>query len=71
MEQHLDWNVHIKNAIPKLNRAIGLLSKIRHYIPKFLLKTIFSLIPILFMPAKCGVKIRNTLKNCQLCKTKQ
>ena len=38
MEQHLDWNVHIKNVIPKLNRAIGILSKIRHYLPKFLLK---------------------------------
>ena len=27
IEQHLDWNVHIKNVIPKLNRAIGILSK--------------------------------------------
>ena len=41
MEQHLDWNVHVKNVIPKLNRAIGILSKIRHYVPKFLLKTIY------------------------------
>ena len=28
MEQYQDWNVHIKNVIPKLNRAIGILSKI-------------------------------------------
>ena len=41
MEQHLDWNVHTKNVIPKLNRAIDILSKIRHYVPKFLLKTIY------------------------------
>ena len=41
MEQHLDWNVHIKNAVPKLNRAIGILYKIRHYVSKFLLKTIY------------------------------
>ena len=41
MEQHLDWNVHTKNVIPKLNRAIGKLSKIRHYVPKFLLKAIY------------------------------
>ena len=41
MEQQLDWNIHIKNVIPKLNRAIGILSKIRHYVPKFLLKTIY------------------------------
>ena len=28
MEQYQDWNVHIKNVIPKLNRAIGILPKI-------------------------------------------
>ena len=32
MEQHLDWNVHIMNVIPKLNRAIDILSKIQHYV---------------------------------------
>ena len=41
MEQHLDWNVYIKNVIPKLNRTIVILSKIRHYVPKLLLKTIY------------------------------
>ena len=35
------WESHFKNLIPKLNRAIGLLSKVRHYTPKFLLKTIY------------------------------
>ena len=40
IEHYLDWDVHVKNVIPKLNRAIGKLSKIRHYAPKFLLKTI-------------------------------
>ena len=30
-----------KNLIPKLNMAIGLLFKVRHYMPKFLLKTIY------------------------------
>ena len=41
IDQHLNWNEHIKNIIPKLSRAIGVLSKICHYIPKFLLKTIY------------------------------
>ena len=41
MERHLDWNVHTKNVIPKLNRAISILSKIRHYVAKVLLKTIY------------------------------
>ena len=34
------WETHFKNLIPKLNRAIGFLSKVRHYALKFLLKTI-------------------------------
>ena len=35
------WETHFKNLIPKLNTAIGFLSKVRHYTPKFLLKTIY------------------------------
>ena len=30
IDQHLNWNEHIKNIIPKLTRAIGILSKICH-----------------------------------------
>ena len=40
-DQHLNCNEHIKNIIPKLSRAIAVLLKICHYVPKFLLKTIF------------------------------
>ena len=36
IDQHLNWNEHIKNIITKLTRAIGILSKISHYLPKFL-----------------------------------
>ena len=32
IDQHLNWNEHIKNIIPKLSRAIGVLSKICHYV---------------------------------------
>ena len=39
LEEHLDWNLHINLLKCKLNRAIGILSKIRHYLPKFLLNT--------------------------------
>ena len=35
MEQYLDCNVSVENVTPKLNRAIGILSKIRDYAPKF------------------------------------
>ena len=41
IDQHLNWIEHIKNIISKLIRAIGILSKIRHYVPKFWLKTIY------------------------------
>ena len=41
LNDSLTWETHFKNLIPKLNRAIGLLSKVRHYTPKFLLKTIY------------------------------
>ena len=37
IDQHLNWNEHIKNIIPKLSRAISELFKIRHYEPNFLL----------------------------------
>ena len=35
IDQHLNWNEHIKNIISKLIRAIDILSKICHYVPKF------------------------------------
>ena len=41
LSDSLTWEIHFKNVQIKLNRAIGLLSKIRHYTPKFLLKTIY------------------------------
>ena len=35
MEQHLDCNASVENVTPKLNGAIGILSKIRDYAPKY------------------------------------
>ena len=40
LTQTLTWNTYILKLVPKLNRAVGLLSKIKHYSPKSLLKTI-------------------------------
>ena len=40
LNDSLSWDTHLNTLIPKLNRAIGLLAKIRHYTPKYLLKTI-------------------------------
>ena len=41
LTQTLTWNTYLLELIPNLNRAVGLLSKIRHYTPKSLLRTIY------------------------------
>ena len=41
LEENLEWNTYLNTLKLKLNRAIGLLCKIRHYVPKFLLKTLY------------------------------
>ena len=41
LNDSLTWTTHLTNLIPKFNRAIGLLAKIRHYTPKSLLKTLY------------------------------
>ena len=58
LNDSLTWETHFKNLIPKLNRAIGLLSKVRHYTPKFLLKKIYYSLfnSQLFMQARFGGK---------------
>ena len=41
LQSDLHWKMHLTSLEKKLSRSIGLLSKIRHYVPKFLLKTIY------------------------------
>ena len=41
LDEHLSWKTHIKKTLLKLSRAIGLLAKIRHYVPKETLKNIY------------------------------
>ena len=41
LHEHLNWQPHIDSLVTKLSRAAGLLSKIRYYVPKFLLRTIY------------------------------
>ena len=41
LNDSLTWETHFKNLIPKFNRAIGRLSKVRPYTLKFLLQTIY------------------------------
>ena len=37
----MQWDAHITNLEKELSRSIGLLSKIRHYVPMHLLRTIY------------------------------
>ena len=41
MNEHLDLDLYFSQLKKKLNRGIGLLSKIRHFTPKHLLKTLY------------------------------
>ena len=41
LQENLEWEQHLNTLTPKLNGAFGLLAKIRHYVPKSLLKTIY------------------------------
>ena len=41
LNDSLRWDTHSTVFLPKLNQAVGLLAKICHYTPKFLLKTIY------------------------------
>ena len=41
LNDSLSWDTHLNNLLPKFNRAIGLLAKIWHYMPKYLLKAIY------------------------------
>ena len=41
LNDSLPWDTYLNTLIPKLNSAIGLLAKVRHYIPKYLLKVLY------------------------------
>ena len=41
IDAHLTWKYHVKTLVPKLTRAAGMLSKIRHYVPNHTLKNIY------------------------------
>ena len=41
LHEHLEWQGYVNSLLIKLSRTAGLLSRIRHYVPKFLLRTIY------------------------------
>ena len=41
LQDDLYWNLYLNELVKKLSRSTGLLSKIRHYVPRYLLRTIY------------------------------
>ena len=41
IDNQLSWNYHVKSLVPKLSRANGMLSKIRHYVTPESLRSIY------------------------------
>ena len=41
IDSHLNWSYHVELLAPKLSRAIGMMSKIRHFVQSDTLRTIY------------------------------
>ena len=55
LDEHLNGSAHINNLIPKLRRANGMLSKIRHYTSKDQVKSIYHAIFASHMTYGCQI----------------
>ena len=40
--EHLDWKVHIDNLSNKIARNVGVLNKLKHFLPVYIMKTLYS-----------------------------
>ena len=41
LDQHLSYDKHISTLVPSLSRTVGLLAKLRHYVPQNTLRSIY------------------------------
>ena len=42
IDEHLDWKVHIDNLSNKIARNVGMLNKLKHFLPVFIVETLYS-----------------------------
>ena len=42
IDEHLDWKVHIDNLSNKISRNVGTLNKLKHFLPVYVMKTLYS-----------------------------
>ena len=62
LHEHLNWQPHIDSLVTKLSKAVGLLSKIRYYVPRYLLRTIYFSIFNSHMIYTCQIWGQNKCK---------
>ncbi len=68
VDEHLNWTHHCDILSPKLSRAVGMLSRIRHFVPKSTLHNIYHAIfsSILnYGSIVWGQKINNSIKRIE------
>ena len=41
LDKHLSWDQHIKRIVTKLSKTIGILNRLKHFLPSHILKTIY------------------------------
>ena len=42
IDENLNWNAHIQKVSNKISRALGILSRVKRYLPKRILKTLYN-----------------------------
>ena len=42
IDEHLDWKVHIDNLSNKIARNVGVINKLKHFLPAYIMKTLYS-----------------------------
>ena len=41
IDEHLSWTTHIDNLSKQVARNVGMLNKLKHFLPMYILRTIF------------------------------
>jgi hypothetical protein len=42
LDQHLNWNNHIQNISQKISKTVGILNKLKNFLPTYILSTLYN-----------------------------
>ena len=42
IDEHLDWKIHVDHLSNKIARNVGMLNKLKHFLPDYIMKTLYS-----------------------------